>query len=73
VVRAVRVSDHTSERLSILCIGLPRELHSAVNDQFDVSLTDDQLLAEVELIMAANACDGPLSLQRIDSLLGLEP
>jgi hypothetical protein len=62
---------------SILCTGLPRELHSAVKDQFDVSLTDDQLLVEVELvtelIMAANACDGPLSLQRIDSLLGLEP
>lgn len=48
-----------------------------MNDQFDVSLTDDQLLAEVELvtelIMAANASDGPLSQARIDSLLGLEP
>lgn len=48
-----------------------------MKDQFVVSLTDDRLLVEVvlvtELIMAANACDGPLSLQRIDSLLGLEP
>ena len=45
-------------------------------DQFDVNLTDDDLIAEVELmtrlIMAANESEGRLDQADIDSLLGVD-
>ncbi|MBD8868298.1 hypothetical protein [Nocardioides donggukensis] len=46
-------------------------------DQFDITLEDDDLLAEVELttnlIIAASEADGPLSQSQIDAILGLDP
>ena len=48
-----------------------------VHDQFDVTLEDDDLLAEVELttnlIIAASESDGPLTQEQIDAILGLAP
>ena len=47
-----------------------------MHDQFDISLTDSDLLTEVEmttnLIIAASEADGPLSQDEIDRILGLE-
>ncbi len=46
-------------------------------DPFDVALEDSDLLVEVEmttnLIIAATASDGPLPLDEIDRILGVEP
>jgi hypothetical protein len=48
-----------------------------VQDQFDVSLEDADLLGEVELttdlIIAASAATGPLSIDEIDRILGVVP
>ena len=49
-----------------------------VHDQFDVTLEDNELLAEVELttslIIAASETDGDhLTQEQIDALLGLQP
>jgi hypothetical protein len=48
-----------------------------LSNQFDVNLTDDLLLEEVELltvvIMAANGIDGRMPLHQIDVLLGVDP
>ncbi len=48
-----------------------------MDDQFDVTLEDSDLLAEVELttnlIIAATESDAPLSLEIIDELLGVQP
>jgi len=47
-----------------------------VNDQFDVTLEDSVLLTEVELttnlMVAASQSDGPLPLDEIDRILGLD-
>ena len=47
-----------------------------MHDQFDISLTDSDLLTEVEmttnLIIAASEADGPLSQDEIDKILGLD-
>jgi hypothetical protein len=47
-----------------------------VHDQFDISLTDSDLLTEVDmttnLIIAASEADGPLSQDEIDRILGLD-
>ena len=47
-----------------------------MHDQFDISLTDSDLLTEVEmttnLIIAASEADGPLSQEEIDRILGLD-
>ena len=49
---------------------------TAVHDQFDVTLEDADLLGEVELttnlIIAASESEGPLSLDEIDKILGVE-
>ena len=46
-------------------------------DQFDVTLEDDELLAEVELttslIIAASESDDVLSTEEIDAILGVVP
>jgi hypothetical protein len=48
-----------------------------VQDQFDASLEDHDLLREVEittsLIMAASGWDGPLPTGEIDRILGVTP
>jgi len=48
-----------------------------VADQFDVTLEDDELLAEVELttslIIAASESDDVLSTEEIDAILGVVP
>ncbi|RLV47690.1 hypothetical protein D9V37_16175 [Nocardioides mangrovicus] len=48
-----------------------------MDDQFDVSLEDDEMLDEVELtanlMVAANRADRPLSQQEIDEVLGVRP
>ena len=48
-----------------------------MGDQFDVTLEDSDLLGEVELttnlIIAASAAEGPLPLEEIDRILGVEP
>jgi len=48
-----------------------------VADPFDVALEDSDLLVEVELttnlIIAATASDGPLPVDEIDRILGVEP
>jgi hypothetical protein len=48
-----------------------------MHDQFDISLTDSDLLTEVEmttnLIIAASEADGPLSQEEIDRILGIVP
>lgn len=48
-----------------------------MQDQFDISLEDDELLGEVELtanlIVAAGESDGPLSEEEIDRILGVTP
>ncbi|MDN5892997.1 MAG: hypothetical protein L0H93_03135 [Nocardioides sp.] len=48
-----------------------------MHDQFDVTLEDNELLAEVELttslIIAASEAEGPLSQGEIDALLGVAP
>lgn len=48
-----------------------------VQDQFDVTLEDGELLVEVELtanlIVAASESDGPLSQEQIDAILGVAP
>lgn len=48
-----------------------------VTDPFDVDLTDEDLLGEVEmttmLIVAASESDGPLGQAEIDRLLGVSP
>lgn len=48
-----------------------------MNDQFDVTLEDNDLLAEVELttnlIIAASESDGPLTQAQIDAILGVAP
>lgn len=48
-----------------------------MQDQFDVSLEDGDLLREVELttnlIIAATESEGPLSTDEIDSILGVSP
>lgn len=47
-----------------------------LSDQFDINLTDDLLLEEVELltvvITAANATDGRMPPHQIDALLGVD-
>ena len=52
-------------------------LRRAVHDQFDVTLEDGDLLGEVELtttlIIAASECEGRLSTEEIDRLLGVDP
>ena len=49
----------------------------AVQDQFDITLEDSDLLGEVELttdlIIAATESDLPLSIAEIDRLLGIAP
>ena len=54
-----------------------REAESVVADPFDVALEDSDLLVEVELttnlIIAATASDGPLPIDEIDKILGVEP
>ena len=46
-------------------------------DPFDVALEDSDLLSEVELttnlIIAATASEGPMSVAEIDRILGIEP
>lgn len=48
-----------------------------MQDQFDVTLEDGELLLEVELttslIVAASEADGPLSQEQIDEILGVTP
>lgn len=48
-----------------------------MQDQFDVDLEDAELLDEVELttnlIIAASASEGPLSVEEIDRILGVIP
>lgn len=48
-----------------------------MQDQFDVTLEDADLLGEVELttnlIVAASESEGPLSQDEIDRVLGVEP
>lgn len=48
-----------------------------VQDQFDVTLEDSDLLGEVELttnlIIAASEAPGDLTLAEIDAILGVEP
>lgn len=48
-----------------------------MQDQFDISLEDSDLLVEVEmttnLIIAASEHDGPLSATEIDAILGIIP
>jgi hypothetical protein len=48
-----------------------------VHDQFDMTVTDPELLAELELcadlMVAANASDGTLSLTSIDCILEGRP
>ena len=48
-----------------------------MHDQFDVTLEDGDLLGEVELtttlIIAASECEGRLSTEEIDNLLGVTP
>ncbi|MFS3127193.1 hypothetical protein ACLM5J_02180 [Nocardioides sp. Bht2] len=48
-----------------------------MQDQFDVTLEDGELLVEVELtanlIVAASESDGPLSQAEIDTILGVSP
>ena len=48
-----------------------------MHDQFDVTLEDSDLLAEVELttnlIIAASEADGRLSDEEIDRILGVLP
>lgn len=48
-----------------------------MQDQFDVTLEDGELLVEVELtanlIVAASESDGPLSQAEIDAILGVSP
>lgn len=48
-----------------------------MNDPFDVTLEDGDLLGEVELtttlIVAASESEGPLSQDEIDRLLGVMP
>lgn len=48
-----------------------------MNDQFDVTLEDDDLMSEVELtttlIVAASESDDHLSQEEIDRLLGVTP
>lgn len=48
-----------------------------MHDQFDVTLEDSELLAEVELttnlIIAASEAQGRLTEDEIDSILGLLP
>lgn len=55
--------------------GLGRSRH--LDDQFEVELNDDDLLAEVELttslIIAATASDSRLSQAEIDRILGVLP
>lgn len=45
------------------------------DDQFEVSLVDEELMAEVELltqvIITASESDAPLTLEQIDALLGI--
>ena len=66
------------------CVGVPAEVVAArvregtpVTDQFDMTLTDVELLAELELsadlMVAANASDGPLSPETIDRILQGHP
>jgi hypothetical protein len=48
-----------------------------VNDQFDVTLVDTELLTEVQLttdlMIAANTSTSPLSTQTIDCILSVVP
>lgn len=48
-----------------------------MQDQFDVTLEDGELLVEVEmtanLIVAASESDGPLTQEQIDAILGVTP
>ncbi|HET8561753.1 MAG TPA: hypothetical protein VFL69_14625 [Marmoricola sp.] len=48
-----------------------------MDDPFDVSLEDGELMDEVELtaslIVAANQSDRPLSREEIDKILGIRP
>jgi hypothetical protein len=50
---------------------------AAVQDQFDISLEDSELLREVELttdvIIAATESNAPLSASEIDDILGIAP
>jgi len=50
---------------------------TSLQDQFDVTLEDGELLLEVELtanlIVAASESDGPLSQEQIDAILGVVP
>jgi hypothetical protein len=49
----------------------------AMDNQFDFELVDRALLEELELttdlMLAANASDGPLSQAEIDRILGVDP
>ena len=62
-----------------MCVGnLPQTdtfEEPAVQDQFDITLEDSDLLGEVELttdlIIAASESDRPLSTAQIDRLLGI--
>ena len=53
-----------------------REAKAVVVDPFDVALEDSDLLVEVEmttsLIIAASASEGPLPLDEIDRILGVD-
>ena len=48
-----------------------------MDDQFDVTLTDTELLTELglttDLMIAANTSTGPLSTQTIDGILSVVP
>ena len=54
-----------------------REEKLSMPDPFDVALSDDELLTEVELttnlIVAATASDERLSTEEIDQILGVTP
>lgn len=57
--------------------GTRRGVGPVMNDRFDVSLEDGDLLAEVELttnlIIAATQAEEPLSTAEIDRILGVVP
>jgi len=48
-----------------------------VDDQFDVTLIDNELLTELQLttdlMIAANTSTSPLSTQKIDCILSVDP
>jgi hypothetical protein len=56
---------------------MPHRKEPRVQDQFDVTLEDSDLLGEVELttnlIIAASEADEHLSTAEIDQILGVDP